>query len=520
MSVLDAQSLPLETKVAQILMLGYEGSTPNPILKKLLGLGLGGIIFFRDNFQAFTQSTQITTLLSDLQTQVPLNLPRPFLSLDQEGGQVERLPCHLFPSLITPRAIALSKQPKPLAETVYETMAAHLAALGFNFNYFPTLDVNLEPQNPIIGVRAFGDDPKTVWELAKTALKPFSDHGIIAVGKHFPGHGNGTVDSHLKLPYLKFTETELQPFQNAIAAGLPAMLVSHGFYPDLQTDPAEFECPASASPSIIQKLLREKLQFQGLVVSDDMCMGAISVNPLQAAIRAFNAGIDILVYKQSTETEWAIYEGLLDAVKSGEISEARLDEAVNRILATKQLFKPHQTMPDPVPTWTSESVNQTADAIAEQAIGVLYRDQKTDLSFDTQMPILLLHPDRTTIVNYAYDIPLSEELPDLLKQQGFSNLTSVTYPVSKTPLTASSVDSLAVTPKAIVFVTFNPLIQPVQIDLYQALQNRFIDCPLIVVSAGTPYCRQVMPAACLHLSLCNYRPPSMRALAKYWGQAI
>ena len=180
-------TLSLEQKIAQLFMLGYEGKTPSAILDKFLEAGLGGIIFFRDNFQHFSKSQDVQQLLQTFQDKRLDSSPELFLSLDQEGGQVERLPHTIFPSLITPLAIAMSNNSLDLAKQTYTTMAAHLAALGFNFNYAPTLDVNLEAKNPIIGVRAFGDDPKQVWQLGKIAEDCLWEAGVIPVGKHFPG---------------------------------------------------------------------------------------------------------------------------------------------------------------------------------------------------------------------------------------------------------------------------------------------------------------------------------------------
>lgn len=516
-------TISVEEKIAQLFMLGYEGKTSSTFLDKFLDAGLGGIIFFRDNFQHFQKSQDVSTLLQGFQKKRLATSPELFLSLDQEGGQVERLPHTIFPSLITPLAIAMSKNPADLAKLTYTIMATHLAALGFNFNYSPTLDVNLEPKNPIIGVRAFGNEPKQVWQLGKIAKDCFWQAGIIPVGKHFPGHGNGTVDSHLNLPHLKFTETELSPFRQAIDDGIPVMLVSHGFYPDLQTAANEFEKPASASKTIIQSLLREKCRFRGLIISDDMCMGAITQGkaPVEAAIQSIEAGIDMLVYKQSTEAEWNVYQGLIQAVKDGRLSIKRIDEAYNNITQLKATrLTPAHSLPE-VENWTSDYLNQQSISIAEKAITAL-EPTKWTVSDNSQW--LLLHPDRSTITNYRFDQPTSKELPDLLAGAGLNNITDIAYSVEIPGHHAQPVPipqiptNLELT--GIVFVTFNPLIQPVQQALYKLLKTTYPNAPIMLVSAGTPYDKQILTDTQGHVALCSYRPPTMAALANFLSQQL
>src|SRR6478609_6826185 len=342
-------TLSLEEKVAQLFMLGYEGRysdlEKNSYLEKFLKLGLGGIIFFRDNFEPkpgearkpdgtdCLSSADVKALLQQLKESIPQHLPAPLMGIDQEGGQVERLPHTIFPTAVTPQALALSEHPDFMVKNVIGEMALRLRGLGFNLNFAPTLDVNVNPLNPIIGVRSFGSDPKQVGDLGLLAMHAYQNAGIIPVGKHFPGHGNGTVDSHEDLPTLEFSESELEPFQRAIDAGLPAMLIAHGFYPALQKTQDEFELPSSASPTIIQGLLRERCGFKGVLMTDDMCMGAITKNrsPEQAAIAAVKAGVDVLLYRSSGESEWRIYEAVLAAFRSGAIPMVQLDESLKRI---------------------------------------------------------------------------------------------------------------------------------------------------------------------------------------------
>lgn len=509
------QALSLEEKVAQLFMLGYEGLHPNPITKRFLARGLGGLIFFRDNFDALPEQTpqSVADLMAELNAAIPARLPRPLMGIDQEGGQVERLPHTLFPTALTPRAVALSPSPETLARQMYGQMAHNLVSLGLNLDFFPTLDVNFQPQNPIIGVRSFGDDDQTVWRFARLALQAFEQNGLIAVGKHFPGHGNGTVDSHLDLPTLNFTEAELQPFQQAINAGLPVMLVAHGYYSALQTTEAEKALPSSASPAIIQGLLRQRCGFEGVIITDDMCMGAITKHrsPVDAALASLRAGVDILLYKQSTEAEWEVYETTVEAFRSGELPMSQLEASLSRIARLKARYL---NLPQAVAAeLTSAQCVEQADIIAQQGIGILSGNQDLlPIALDT--PLLVLHPERESMGNYAFDTPTSPDLPGLLAQAGFLSLQSISFP----PRQAFSMDEvlrkITAHPEKIVMISFNPLIYSAQVELYRALRERYPGTPILLASAGTAYDAQALPQPNLHLSLCSYRPATMRALTQ------
>lgn len=507
----DYRDLPLENQVAQLFMLGYGGNDPQS-MKRFLELGLGGVIFFRNNFEALPDAAAVHHLLDTINQAIPAQLPRPLLGIDQEGGQVERLPHTLFPTALTPRAVACAPDPAALAKDMYAGMARYLRALGFNLDFFPTLDVNLNPQNPIIGVRSFADDPETVWQLSEIAMREFEQAGLITVGKHFPGHGNGTVDSHLDLPTLTFTEAELQPFRQAVEAGIPAMLVAHGYYPALQTASEDQALPSSASPAIIQGLLREQLGFEGVLITDDMCMGAITRNrgPVQAALASLCAGVDILLYKQSTDAEWAVYQAALAAFRNGDLPMEQLHRSLARIQQMKTRLAQQAVLPFNPADFTSEASARQAERWAMQGIG-LRSGQLGPLNPET--PLLLVHPQREKMGNYAFDMPSSPELDAIFQEAGFSRLQSVTYPVAEAFSADALLAPVQTEPQTIVVVTFNPRLRPAQQALIRALAQRFPQARRVIVSAGMPDGLEG-PKPDTHLSLCSYRPASMQALVK------
>lgn len=524
---MDFRDYPLENQVAQLFMVGYAGAEPNAITRRFFEVGVGGLIFFRDNFDALASQSPraVLALLSDLSSRIPAHLPKMLLGIDQEGGQVERLPHTLFPTALSPLAVALAKEPDLLAHEMYTQLAEGLVALGFNLDFFPTLDVNVQLNNPIIGVRSFGSESETVWRYAQIAMKAFELAGLIAVGKHFPGHGNGTVDSHLDLPTLQFSGEELWPFQQAIARGLPAMLVAHGFYPALQTTETERALPSSASPAVIQTLLRQRCGYNGVIITDDMCMGAITKHrsPVEAALSSLKAGVDILLYKQTTDDEWQVYEAVLNAFATGELPLTRLYESLGRIAQMKQVFSQERRRPDDASkaVFSVESSRLQSEGIALKGVSILSGNPDV-LPLNLQAPLLLVHPERQLMGNYAFDAPTSADLDQLYLEAGFQKLQAVSYP----PKASFSVPDVmtriqekhgAIPPETICLITFNPRLQRSQMELFSLLQANFPNANIILISAGMP---DSNGSEAMHLALCSYRPASMRALAQVMATGL
>lgn len=209
-------------------------------------------------------------------------------------------------------------------------------ALGVNVNFYPVADVNNNPENPIINIRSFGEDPQTVSRFVAAYVRGIQDNGQIATAKHFPGHGDVATDSHLQMPVLDVTpqrlqSVELPPFRAAVGAGVGAVMTAHIWLPQLE---AEKGLPSTLSKHILTGLLREDLRFRGIVFTDSMSMRGVSAafRNEDAAVRAVEAGADILVGSPSIEDS---FRALQTAVRSGRISESRIDESVRRILTAK-----------------------------------------------------------------------------------------------------------------------------------------------------------------------------------------
>lgn len=281
------------------LLAGFEGTAPPPALIALAEAGdLGGVILFTRNCPDLDTVLALTESLRGL-------LPEGWIAVDHEGGRVHRLPP---PFTHFPPAAALGRLREPaLARAVARAMGRELRAAGFTMTLAPVLDVLAAADNAVIGDRAFGADPALVAELGAAFVAGTLEAGVIPVGKHFPGHGRTRLDSHQALPTVEATvelleAVELAPFQAAIAAGCPAFLAAHVLFPAL--DPA---WPASLSPAILDRLLRERLGFSGLVLSDDLEMGAITTRGTveAAALRFLEAGGDLALISASSEHQAA-----------------------------------------------------------------------------------------------------------------------------------------------------------------------------------------------------------------------
>jgi beta-N-acetylhexosaminidase len=324
----------LREKVGQLFMLGIQGTELSKDLRDLFKTyHPGGVILFNRNLEDPEQAAHLTNALQKLSPKMPL-----FMSIDQEGGRVARLPkgFTVFPGQGT-----LGKaDTTDLAYAFAEVTALELRAIGVNMNLTPVLDVNTNPHNPIIGDRAFGDDPLQVETLGLAVIAGLQDNGVIACGKHFPGHGDTSADSHKKLPTVshgigRLRDIELRPFQHCFNNGLAAVMSAHVLYPAL--DP---ECPATLSPKIMTDLLRTQLHFKGLALTDDMEMHAVldHYGIEEAAIRSLQAGADILLICKDHDRQAAAMEAVYNAVKEGSVSELRFDHALVRVFEAKERF--------------------------------------------------------------------------------------------------------------------------------------------------------------------------------------
>ena len=330
-------SMTLEEKVGQLVIVGVDGYENDEHSKQLMEkYHAGGFILFKKNIQ---DSAQLLTLLNSLkETNAALNKVPMFLSVDEEGGRVSRLPDEFkkFPS----NKVIGQKNDSSLSYQIGNILGRELSSFGFNMDFAPVLDINSNPKNPVIGDRSFGTTAGLVSRLGIETMKGIRAENVISVVKHFPGHGDTSVDSHVGLPRvnhdLKRLESfELVPFKAAIENSVDAIMIAHILLPKL--DP---ENPASFSKAVITDLLRTDMNFNGVVITDDFTMGAIEKNYDMggAAVKSIQAGADIVLVCHGFDKQETVIKALLAAAQTGQISTGRLDGSVYRVLELKQKY--------------------------------------------------------------------------------------------------------------------------------------------------------------------------------------
>jgi beta-N-acetylhexosaminidase len=321
---------PLGTQLAQLLLVGFPGTEAGPVSRRLVDRGVGGLLLFRPNV---SDASQVRALLADLKARAEIPLE---VAVDQEPGtRVARLAGIVRGS---PSARELGRLPADQIRRQGLAIGHDLAALGVTVDLAPVLDVTGARWDGVVGDRSFGADPATVSRAAVAFLRGLAAGGVTPVGKHFPGHGATTVDSHHRLPVVGATMARLQahdlaPFRAAIHAGLDAVMVGH-----LVVRAVDPDTPASLSPAVVDGLLRDTMGFRGLVVSDALEMGAIAgtLSLPVAAERALAAGVDQLILSGHTAVP-AILDHLRQAVAAGRLAEARVRQAFLRIQRFKRV---------------------------------------------------------------------------------------------------------------------------------------------------------------------------------------
>lgn len=334
--------MTLEEKIGQLFIFGFKDQEVNEEAIQLIEENhIGGFILFSRNVLGGEQTMDLLNGLKERNKNNPLPL---FLSIDEEGGRVSRLP-EEYPAIPAPKKIGdLDKE--EVAFQYGKVLAMRLNTMGFNMNFAPVLDVNSNPKNPVIGDRAFGSNQDLVAAYGLEAMEGIKSKGVIPVAKHFPGHGDTSVDSHIDIPRVdksleEMKEVELVPFVQAVENGGDIIMVGHILFPQLDE-----EYPASLSNEIINGLLRDEMGFDGLVITDDLNMGAImeNYNISEAIIRYFKSGGDIALVCHGEEEEFNIFQTLKEEVAKGNISEAEIDEKVYRIIRVKDKYNLQDTL--------------------------------------------------------------------------------------------------------------------------------------------------------------------------------
>ena len=484
------------------MVVGFDGTTVDADLRRMItDYHIGGVILFarNHNIESPGQVVELTNRLQ--QIAIESGHPGLFIAIDQEGGRVARLTEDTgfteFPS-----AMALTATGDPQnAYRVAAAMAAEMRAVGINVDFAPDLDVNNNPANPVIGIRSFSSDPQKVAAYGVAFARGLQENGVLAFGKHFPGHGDTGVDSHIDLPVIAHDRTrldqiELVPFQAAIAAKFAGIMTAHVTFPSIDPTPG---LAATLSRPVLTGLLRQELGYAGLIVTDSLEMGALATNgypPQVAAPLALAAGADLLLFNRDHAMHRAAFANLIQAVQQEKISQEQLNASVQRVLQAKECFGLSNRAP--------VDGNATAFVKTEEHLA-LSREV-------AQKAITLVRDPLALLPLKGSPTPLIVEPPtvrDLVQTLG---LGGTTFMVDTQP-TDSQIAELvdAARNEGTVLVLVNDLVVNVK---QRRLVQELVDLgrPVIVIAHRKPFDITLVPESATVLVTYGFNPPIREAL--------
>jgi beta-N-acetylhexosaminidase len=517
------EGMTLEDKVGQLFMVYVHGEAadtdhPDAVASNLERLGAengaafvasykpGGIIYFDwANFSStdgLTDPEQIAALSSGLQdaAEVPL-----LIATDQEYGTVVRIgePATQFPGSMSLGATRDAEAARRAAEIA----GAELRAMGLNQNFAPDADVNVDPANPVIGVRSFGSDPALVAELVAAQVDGYHDGGVAVSAKHFPGHGDTGTDSHVGLPVITHTAEEWEridapPFIAAIEAGADLIMSAHLQFPALD----DSLTPATLSAPILTGLLREKLGFEGVIVTDSLEMQGVRTEygDDRVPVMALQAGADMLLMPPDFPLA---YDAVLTAVSTGELTEERIDESVMRLLLLKYrlgLASESRAESDGPETVGADEHRQVAADIADRSITLLANDGTLPLAAGS-------------VLVTGWGENTTARLTAALNTEGLQAEALVTGDEPDADQIKAAV-AAAAGRDLVVVSTYNVKAGGAQANLVAELRKSGV--PVVTAAVGTPYDAAHLGAVNASLATYSYTETSLASLAKVVTGAV
>lgn len=494
----------LTWQVGQRLMTGFSGTRVPEDLKRLIREEkVGNIILFEENI---VDRAQLRDLCAELQGLVreATGLPA-LIAIDQEGGVVSRLKgdCAVAPSAM---AVAATGD-QGNAFLAGRITGRELSALGVNFDLAPVMDVNSNPHNPVIGARSYGDDAQTVSTYGTAMIRGLEEGGVLSCAKHFPGHGDTAVDSHLGLPRVDKTleeleDCELRPFRAAAEAGVSAMMTTHILFPHLEPGGV----PATMSRRIITGVLRERLGYDGLVVSDCMMMGAIQqfYGTVPGCVAALGAGVDMVIVSHSTEIAAQACAAIRERAAQDGAFAAEMADSLRRILAAKARLA---RMPAAdFACVGSENHRQAMRRIREQAVTLVGDAPLPPLG---EKPLFLgCYPFRPTLASSPVDRRVS--FPDRMRALlGGESLVTAIDPDEEEIRAAVAA---AAGHSCLVLGSYNGHVKRGQLRLMEALAA--LGIPMVCVALRNPYDLAGLPEGVPGLAVYEYSKESLAVAAE------
>ena len=507
--------MTLDEQIGQLFVVGFPDHTPSSELLDLIQRErVGGVILFSRNIRDQAQTATLTHTLQSAARAA--GHPAPLLvMIDQENGLVRRLgpDSTPFPGAMALGAIEDVGEGERIVEEVARATARELQAHGVNMNLAPVMDVNNAPENPVIGVRSFGSDPERVGRLGVATMRGLQGAGVIATLKHFPGHGDTTVDSHLALPVVtappeRLEAVELAPFRQGIAAGAECVMTAHVAFPALTGDAT---VPATLAPEALTDLLRERLGFADVIMSDCLEMDAIAgtIGVEGGAVQTLRAGADLVLISHTLERQRAAVAAVRVAVANGALSAEKIRVAAERVLRLKRRFLTwSDTPPAPLDTDILRAHQELSARAYLRAVNVI-RDT------DALLP-LRLRPDQELLIldcppraiTAAVDIPYrSSWLVEAVRRyhEQVHGLTLAPGALDDALQAARAADT-------IVLSSVDAFRDTESVEALRQIAQ--IGRPVIGLALGLPYDAAALPEMGSYLATYDYSQPAVTAAAR------
>ncbi|HEX5547165.1 MAG TPA: glycoside hydrolase family 3 protein, partial [Ktedonobacterales bacterium] len=518
-----------DEQIGQLLMVGFPGKEPTPEVLDLIRSGhVGGIILFSRNLGIPRQILELTSTLQEVAREA--GHPYPLLiATDQENGIVRRTGSA---TTCFPGNMALGAINSPAAtEVVARATGQELRALGITMNLAPDVDISNNPANPVIGVRSFGSDPELVARLGTNAVMGYRAAGVVATLKHFPGHGDTDTDSHLALPVVPFDierleAVELKPFRRAIEVGIEtlAIMTAHVAVPAIT---GSSTLPATLAPEVINGLLRTQIGFDGVVITDCLEMQAISsgVGIAEGAVRALQAGADIVLISHRYDRQMTGLTAIREAVEQGDLSATVVQAAAERVVRLKERLPGWDGLPTPdsARTMINATHQRLADDLYGQSITII-RDESglLPLNLPASPRLLVVLPPESQVSQAADQgfVPthfieaLQRQLHDVSGGTGVG-LTAFNLPEHPAAEDLALLQKRAHEADVILVPTCNAHL-PRNHATAQAVIHALLQTirPLVGIAVCDPYDAAALPEITTWLATYDFTPPALNAAAR------
>jgi beta-N-acetylhexosaminidase len=507
--------MTLEEQIGQVLAVGFHETTPSPdIIDLIQKHHIGNIILFSRNIQNIQQIRELTHSLQMIAKEAGHRSPL-LISIDHENGTTRRFgqSATTFPGNMTLGAI----DSEQITYDIALATGRELKALGINMNLAPVVDVNNNPANPIIGTRSFGEDPHQVARLGAAMVRGYQAAGIVTTLKHFPGHGDTSVDSHLALPIIPYTmerltAIELVPFKSCIEAGADSVMIGHMYLPALMQDEMT---PSTVSHAIVTTLLREKLGFTGMIISDCLEMQAVAdtVGVEQGAVMGLQAGIDLILISHQYARQRGSIEAIQAALRAGILSTDRVRQAAEQVLHLKARTLSWDDLPDaPLASLTTEATQHLRDCAYELSTTLVRNaDELLPLRLDAEQRLLVLFPQPTFSTPVIEANFAGDTLVEGIRQR-HKHVDTLSIAPQSTLETGEAIRQAVNRADVVLVVTMNANLDPYQGEFVQQLLQ--MGRPIIGIASSNPYDLLAFPELRTCLATYEYTPPAFAAAVR------